>query len=220
LIKLESRTVLESRSPHVVHIVDDEAEIRDLLMAQAESAGLEVMAHASAEAFLAAADLASAGCVVTDVRMPGMGGLNLLANLRENQPTVPVIIITAHGDVPMAVAALKAGATDFIEKPFSGQAFRLAVSSALATRRRTAERDRERQTLAERRRRLTDREAEVMDLVVGGMSNNAAAEALGISVRTVENHRARLMDKMQANNLSDLVRMALAISRPDQAQGH
>ena len=211
MIKLESRTLAESRSPQVVHIVDDEAEIRELLLEQAELAGLEVMAHASAEAFLAAADMTSAGVVVTDVRMPGMGGLSLLANLREQQPSVPVIIITAHGDVPMAVSALKAGATDFIQKPFSGQAFRAAVANALDARRRSAERDRERQMLIERRQRLTDREAEVMDLVVGGLSNNAAADALGISVRTVENHRARLMDKMQANNLSDLVRMALAI---------
>jgi two-component system response regulator FixJ len=197
-------------APEIVHIIDDEAEIRRSLVEHAEAAGHQAIAHPSAEAFLDDVDFASAGCVVTDVRMPGMGGLQLLERVRASAHGVPVIIMTAHGDVPMAVEALKSGALDFIEKPFPGASFRRAVAKALESRRAAFVRELELRSYAERRARLTGREAEIMDFVVSGQSNLEIADALGISVRTVENHRARVMDKMQARSLTELVRMALA----------
>jgi two-component system response regulator FixJ len=199
----------------IVHIIDDEEPVRRALTMLAEAAGHLVLAHPSAESFLDSVSYESAGCVVTDVRMPGMGGIELLRAISQRTRSLPVIVITGHGDVPMAVNALKAGAADFIEKPFDGPVFLAAVSAALRTREDSLREEKRLQEVRERRERLTDRELQVMELIVQGLSNNTAAEVLGISVRTVENHRARVMEKMQAARLSDLVRLALDMERAE-----
>ena len=197
----------------VVHIVDDDDAIRRSLSLLAQSAGHPVLAHPSAETFLAHIAAGGSGCVVADVRMPGMNGLEMQKALSDLAPDLPVIMMTGHGDVPMAVTALKNGALDFLEKPFDEEAFLGSIERALSHGRRLRER---RQTLDEVLRRvadLTQREREVMDLVVDGASNQVAADRLGISVRTVENHRARIMDKMQATSFSELVRMGLLLAK-------
>ncbi|HSV29402.1 MAG TPA: response regulator FixJ [Candidatus Omnitrophota bacterium] len=195
----------------IVHIVDDEAAIRDSLVMLLESAGHAARAHVDAVSFLGAIDPHQPGCVVADVRMPGMSGLELQKHLRNDRIDLPVIIITGHGDVAMAVSALKEGAADFIEKPFDEDVLLKAVDAALDKGARVF---RERQELADIESRvaeLTPREREVMDLVVQGLPNKAVAAELDISVRTVEIHRARVMEKMEAKSLSELVRMALRL---------
>lgn len=198
-------------TPAIVHVVDDDAAIREALVLLLESAGHAARAHADAAAFLADVDPAQPGCVVADVRMPGMSGLELQRHLNENRIDLPVIIITGHGDVAMAVQALKQGAVDFIEKPFDEHVLMNSIAQALDKGTRAF---RERQALADIQARvaeLTPREREVMDLVVQGLPNKAVAAELAISVRTVEIHRARVMEKMAANSLSELVRMALRL---------
>jgi two-component system response regulator FixJ len=196
----------------VTHVVDDDDAIRGPLVALAEAAGHAAAGHASAEAFLRDADLGRAGCVVADVRMPGMNGIELLRVLRRQAPGLPVILITGHGEVALAVEALKAGATDFIEKPFDGPKFQGAVREAVARGVAAKARRRDLEALRERAGRLTDREREVMRLVVDGSSNADVAAALAISVRTAENHRARVLAKMEARGLPDLVRMGLRLA--------
>jgi two-component system response regulator FixJ len=192
-----------------VHIVEDDAHVRETLRMLVESAGHEVRAHANAEAFLAALPSEDPGCVVTDVRMPGMDGLELLSRLGRRAPDLPVLVITGHGDVTMAVRALKSGAVDFIEKPFDIDALLGSLSDALERGRLAATRSEARRDAQLRIDRLTEREREVMGLVVDGLSNASVAHRLGISVRTVENHRARVLDKLEARGLSDLVRLQM-----------
>lgn len=194
-----------------VHIIDDDQAIRRSLTMLAEAAGHTARAHASAEIFLRSFDPESAGCVVTDVRMPGLSGLDLLRTLRLQAADLPVVMITGHGDVAMAVEALKAGAVDFIEKPFDSDAFLGALDTALSRRAVALTAHRDLAALRDRHSKLTEREAEVMKLVALGCSNAEAAAALEISVRTIENHRARVMEKMDARSLSDLVRMSLRL---------
>ncbi len=197
----------------IVHIVDDDPAARESLCFLLQVAGFEVAAYDSAEAFLQGADLDRPGCAVVDVRMPGMNGLALQQELGRRGQHPPVVLITGHGDVAMAVSALKAGAVDFIEKPFDDEALLAAVGEAID---RAGRLERERAVahhLNERVRRLTDREHDVMDLVVEGLANKAIAARLGISIRTVEIHRARVMEKMEAGSLSELVRMALRLKR-------
>ncbi len=195
-----------------VHIVDDDAAIGRALALLARSAGLEAKAHISAEAFLHSFDPETTACVVTDVKMPGMSGLELHRAVRARDPATAVVIITGHGETSMAVEALKGGAADFIEKPFDDHVFLNAVREATATTHRFAARRRAEDAVAERVATLSYREREVMDRVVAGQSSPAIAKALGISVRTVESHRARVMDKMGATSLAELVRMALQLS--------
>jgi two-component system response regulator FixJ len=198
-------------APLTVHIVDDDAAIREGLSLLLETAGFSPRAHPDAEAFLGHDIDAEPGCALVDVRMPGMGGIELQAKLRRSHPELPVVIITGHADVPMAVAALKQGADDFIEKPFDEDVLLAAVRRALDHGRR-ALRDRDQlDDIRNRAAELTPREREVMNLVVRGLSNKAAAAELDISVRTVEIHRARVMEKMAADSLSTLVRMALRL---------
>lgn len=195
----------------MVHVVDDDAAIRDALVLLLEAAGHRACAHADSGQFLSVLDAAQPGCVLADVRMPGMGGLELQRHLKEQGIDLPVVIITGHADVAMAVQALKAGAADFIEKPFDEDVLLASVTRALDTGARVF---RERRHLADVRAHaasLTPREREVMDLVVQGLPNKAVAVELSISARTVEIHRARVMEKMAANSLSDLVRMALRL---------
>ncbi|MEW5728568.1 MAG: response regulator FixJ [Pseudomonadota bacterium] len=204
-------------SETIVHVVDDEAAIRESLVMLLESSGHAARAHSDAAGFLAALDPDQPGCVVADVRMPGMSGLELQAHLKASRIDLPVIIITGHGDVAMAVQALKDGASDFIEKPFDEDVLLRAVGHALDKGHRAF---RERQALADieaRAAELTPREREVMDLVVQGLPNKAVAAELNISVRTVEIHRARVMEKMAAKSLSELVRMALRLEEVEPA---
>ena len=176
-----------------------------------EAAGYTVCAHADAESFLAGLNTASPACVVSDMRMPGMSGLDLLRVLQDRRSDMALIVITGHADVGMAVQALKEGAADFIEKPFDDSIFLKSVRDAVGRAERAfAERHRRAETES-RVAALTPREREVMALVVQGLANKAAAQELGISVRTVEIHRARVMDKMGAESLSALVRMALEL---------
>ena len=197
-----------------VHVVDDDEAVRHSLAFLFESAGLPVRAYESAAAFLLAAPGLAAGCVVTDVRMPGMDGLALQRRLAETGVRLPVIVMTGHGDVPVAVQALKAGATDFIEKPFDDDALLAAVRAALAASRAERERGAEAGRFAARLAGLTPRERQVFDRLVEGQQNKAIARDLGASPRTVEVHRARVMEKMGARSLPELVRMALAAAPP------
>ncbi len=163
----------------------------------------------SAAAFLAAPPAEEPGCIVTDVRMPGMTGTDLLRRLKETGRRTPVIVITGHGDIALAVEAMKLGAADFIEKPFSDEVFVAAVRAALRERATSEELDAERAAVAERLATLSARERQVLEGLVSGNPNKTIAHDLGISPRTVEVYRANLMTKMHAASLSDLVRMAL-----------
>ncbi|MGE5146506.1 MAG: response regulator FixJ [Candidatus Eiseniibacteriota bacterium] len=201
------------KSKPLVYVVDDDEAVRDSLSLLFESEALEAEAFASARAFLDKLDRTRPGCIVADVRMPGMSGVELLEKLQAEQAAIPIILITGHGDVPMAVAALKAGAADFFEKPFDDALLVASVRAALdATdeQRRRAVEDSE---LRARAATLTTREREVMDLVVAGHSNKVVAARLAISPRTVEVYRARVMEKMQARSLADIVRMAIRLEK-------
>jgi FixJ family two-component response regulator len=192
-----------------VFVVDDDYDVRASLALLLRSVGIEARCFDRAEALLAALGPDSAGCVVADVRMPGMSGLELQRELAARGLALPFIVITGHADVPMAVAAMKSGALDFLEKPFSDQALLDRVQAAL---RLDAARRRERGVEAAVRERLaalTPREREVMERVVAGKPNKIVARELGLSTRTVEIHRARLMEKMQARSLAELVRLVL-----------
>lgn len=194
----------------IVFVVDDETPIRDALRMLLRSVGLATRAYANAHDFLRELEPTVHGCLLADVRMPGMSGLELLETLRTKHPRLPVIIITGHGDVAMAVRAMKAGATDFIEKPFNDQVLLDAVHRALAQSRHDARTLPERAEIDARLATLTPREREVMQLVVEGKPNKVIGTRLDLSTRTVEVHRAKVMEKMQAGSLAELVRMAIA----------
>jgi FixJ family two-component response regulator len=192
-----------------IHIVDDDEAVRSALRLLIRSVGLQAQAHASAHDFLASHDRRQPGCLVLDVRMPGMSGLELQQELNQRGATIPVVFITGHGDVPMAVAAMQQGAFDFLQKPFRDQDLLDCVQRALA---RDAESRAGMAAHAEVRARLanlTPRETEVMQLVTRGKANKVIGADLGVSQRTVEIHRAHVMEKMGANSLAELVRMVL-----------
>ena len=193
----------------LVHVVDDDAAVRDSLHVLLELAGLSVRTYDSAAAFLTAATNLGIGCVLTDVRMPDLDGLELQRRLAERGIRMPVIVMTGHGDVPIAVEALKAGAADFLEKPFDDAHLLAAVTSALAASRRAGEEAAAVAEIATRLASLTPREREVLDRLVAGQPNKTIAYDLGSSPRTVEVHRARVMEKMGARSLPELVRMAI-----------
>ena len=195
-------------SESVVHVVDDDEAVRDSMAFLLRSAQLEVEAYESAIAFLGKA-AGAAGCVVTDVRMPEMTGIELVRRLKELGNKLPVIVMTGHGDVPLAVEAMKAGAVDFIEKPFDEATMLTAVRAALARGEAVGKRDAERAEIEQRLSRLSGRERDVLLGLVRGQPNKIIAHNLGISPRTVEVYRANVMAKMDAPSLSDLVRMAL-----------
>ncbi|GAA0603588.1 response regulator FixJ [Craurococcus roseus] len=197
-----------------VHVIDDDEAVRHSLAFLFESAGLPVRAYESAPAFLRVAAGLTSGCVLTDVRMPDMDGLALQRRLAELGVRLPVIVMTGHGDVPVAVQALKAGAADFIEKPFDDDALLAAVRAALDASRLDRERDAEAERVSARLASLTPRERQVFDRLVSGEQNKAIARELGSSPRTVEVHRARVMAKMGARSLPELVRMALGAGAP------
>jgi two-component system, LuxR family, response regulator FixJ len=193
----------------VVHVIDDDAAVRQSLAFLLSTAGLAVRVHESAVAFLDALPEAQDGCIVTDIRMPGMDGLELQRRLRANRIGLPVIVITGHGDVALAVEAMKAGAADFIEKPFDDEILLAAIQLALTRHADSARRDAQFADVRGRLALLSLREREVLDGLVAGKPNKIIAHDLGISARTVEVYRANVMTKMQADSLSALVRMVL-----------
>jgi two-component system response regulator FixJ len=193
----------------VVHVIDDDEAVRESLMFLLRTVGLAVRTYENATAFLRDEPKTKTGCIVTDVRMPDISGIDLLHRLKELQVHLPVIVITGHGDVPMAVEAMKSGALDFLEKPFNDDAMLAAVNAALRHHGADAKREAERAEITEKLATLSNRERQVLEGLVAGHPNKTIAFDHGISPRTVEIYRANLMSKMQAGSLSDLVRMAL-----------
>jgi len=201
----------------MVHVVDDDVAVRQSLAFLFATAGISTRLYDSAHAFLQQGGEGTTGCVVTDIRMPGMDGLELQRELKRRGNAIPVIVITGHGDVPLAVAAMKEGASDFIEKPFDDEVIILAVRSALDRQGREVERKSAAAEVGARVKSLSDRERQVLSGLMEGHPNKVIASNLSISPRTVEIYRANLMTKMQASSLSELVRMAMAAGVADHA---
>jgi two-component system, LuxR family, response regulator FixJ len=194
-----------------VHVVDDDEAIRDSLALLLGAAGFSVATYPSAEAFLITAPQGP-GCLVIDVRMPGMGGLELQEELIRRGRRIPIIVVTGHAEVPLAVKAMKAGAVDFVEKPFDEQTIVASIRRAFDLGIEVAREEAEGSQIGRRLAQLTPREREVLEALVAGKPNKIIAYELSISPRTVEIHRARVMEKMAARTLSDLVRMALSVA--------
>jgi len=198
-----------------VFVVDDDADVRDSMRMLLEVAGFKVRSFSSAKHFLADGD-PKHGCLIADIRMPDMSGLELQEEVTRRQIALPVIIITGHGDVPLAVQAMKAGAIDFLEKPFDDEMILASVRRAMEIGSRARGRAAETRAAQGLLSALTPRERGVLDMLVQGRSNKVVAHELGISPRTVEIHRAHIMNKMEASSLSDLVRLVLA-AEPNSA---
>jgi two-component system response regulator FixJ len=196
----------------IVYVIDDDEAARHSLEFLLDCAGIRVRSFASADALLAASPPLAGACVITDVRMPGRSGIELVEEMKRRGADVPVIVITGHADVPLAIQAMHAGVADFIEKPFDDELMLSALRRALAQQAGKAEAQEERAAILERIATLSGREREVMDGLVAGEANKAIAFDLGISARTVEVYRANVMMKMQTKTLSELVRM-VTISR-------
>lgn len=194
-----------------VFVIDDDAAARDSLTFLLRAEGLTSRAFASARAFLDQLHKEQTGCIVTDVRMPEMDGITLVHTLKEIGCAMPIIVITGHADVPLAVQAMKSGVADFIEKPFDSLTLLKAVHGALEVADARNALNTRRAMIQRRRGALTEREGQVLDLVVDGLSNKEIGQVLGISPRTVEIYRAHVMTKMQADSLSDLVKMMLTV---------
>ncbi len=195
-----------------VYVIDDDQAVRDSLGLLLKSIGRRARLFDSAQAFLEQYDPAMSGCIVLDIRMPGMSGMELQQRLKALRCSVPVIFVTGHGDVPMAVEAMHHGAFDFIQKPFRDQELLDRINQALNWDDEHRSGEDRRRALQERIASLTPREREVMDCVVRGLANKVIAMDLDLSQRTVEIHRARVMEKMSARSLADLVRMSLLIN--------
>ncbi len=193
-----------------VFVVDDDQAMRNSLKWLIESVGMQVETYASADDFIRNYYPGRAGCLLLDVRMPGMSGLELQEQFIHQQIKIPIIIITGHGDVPMAVRAMKAGAVDFIEKPFNDELLLESIRNALTLDQEQRVMQSERAEIAARLAQLTPREHEVMEMVTSGKANKEIAIALGVSAKTVEAHRARVMEKMEATSLAELVKMVIA----------
>ncbi|MCC6680239.1 MAG: response regulator transcription factor [Phycisphaeraceae bacterium] len=203
-------TELSGVLPPTVYVVDDDDAMRRGLKFLITSAGYEVEAFDSAQAFLDHDRAGPGGCLVLDVRMPGMDGLQLFEQLRARNIAIPVIFITAFGNIAMAVRAVKAGAYDFIEKPFEGAALLARIRQSLSQATQPRDRQSDTSEIRKRLESLTPRERQVMDRVVAGMLNKQIAGELDISIKTVETHRAQVMQKLQAQSLAELVRMVIA----------
>ena len=196
----------QEESP-TVFIVDDDPAIRFAMQALMDSVNVQHEIYGSGDEFLEKVEEHRPGCLVLDIRMPGLGGLELQEELITRGSTLPIIFITGHGDVPMAVDAMQKGAVDFIQKPFRDQDLLDRVREALMTDKERRKEQEKHAEVEKRLGRLTNREREVFDLVVTGKPNKVIAYELGVSQRTVEIHRARVMEKMQAKSLADLVKM-------------
>ena len=194
-----------------VCIVDDDSAVRDALQILLRLSGYRVEVYESALAFLERADLGKAACLVADIRMPDMDGLELQQTLTRRGIDLPVVIMTGHGDVPLAVKAMKAGAIDFLEKPFEEAGLLSSIKVALARRAAGTAKDEERDRIKARLAELTPREKEVLDQLIEGHQNKMIAHNLDISPRTVEVYRGRVMEKMQARSIAELVRLALSV---------
>jgi two-component system response regulator FixJ len=193
----------------MVHIIDDDQAVRDSLAFLLQSMRIPTTAHESAASFLAGLSAEQQGCIVTDIRMPEITGIDLLRRVKELKVQMPVIVITGHGDVPLAVDAMKLGAFDFLEKPFNDEAIIAAVRLALNHSEETKRANADRTELDKRIAALSSRERDVLNGLIAGHSNKVIASDLAISPRTVEIYRAHVMTKMQAGSLSELVRMAI-----------
>jgi len=197
-----------------VCVVDDDDAFRDSLRWLLESTGYRVAAYATAERFLAGYKPGTASCLVLDVRMPGLTGLELQQELNRRGETLPIIFITGHGDVAMAVNAVKSGAFDFLEKPFKDAQLLALIEQAASLGTSASSERAQGRCAAARLATLTQREREVMDHVVRGLKNKKIAEALGISVKTVEAHRAKAMEKMEVGSVAELVQVSLSAKQP------
>ena len=194
----------------IVFVIDDEASVRDALALFLESEGLSVKTYDSARSFLGEYQSNFHGCMIVDIRMPGMSGLELQQTLNEQGVDLPVIFLTGHGDVPMSAKAFKAGAMDFIEKPFSDEDLLASIRDAIAKDRALRQLRLQGHRIVKRFSQLTPREKQVMQGVVAGKPNKVIARELGVSPRTIDIHRSRVMQKMGAQTLPDLVTMAAA----------
>lgn len=194
-----------------VYIVEDDDAVRDSLQLMLESIGRVVIAYPSADQFLQAYSQDMAGCIVLDIRMPGINGMELQRKLNDLNSILPIIFVTGHGDVPMAVEAMQQGAVDFVQKPYREQELLDKISQAMELDDQNRAMLQQRQAILERMHELTPRERDVMQLMVEGKANKVIAINLDISQRTVEIHRARVMEKLQANSLAHLVRMYLNV---------
>jgi two-component system response regulator FixJ len=207
------------RSGDVVHVVDDDEAVRGSLRFLLEAAGFAVRTHATAEAFLRAVEAEEPiGCVLTDLRMPGLGGLELQAQLLADRRRIPVIVITGHGDVPSAVRAMKEGALDFLEKPFDDEQLLATVCRALEAGRAMQAASQAAAAAASRLATLTRREREVLEGMVAGQASKTIARDLGASPRTIEVHRIRVMEKLQVRSLPELVRLVQAAKLAGQGR--
>ena len=195
----------------IVHVVDDDPAVRDSLAFLLDTAGLVSRTYDSAAALLAEAERLAPGCIVTDVRMPEMNGLEMVRRLADMGLRHPVIVMAGHADVPLAIEAVRAGVKDFIEKPFDDEALLASIRAALADQAGSAEREGQEAEVRERLASLSTRERQVLDGLVAGHANKVIAYDLEISPRTVEVYRANVMTKMQARSLSELVRMAILV---------
>jgi two-component system response regulator FixJ len=191
-----------------VFVVDDDEALREALTQLLENAGLAVEAFAAGPAFLAAYGEGRPGCLLLDVAMPGMSGLEVQAELKQRDLKIPIVFLTGHGDIPMAVKAVQSGATDFLEKPFHADVLVERIQKALALDVECRQMEQQSSSIRQRHDQLTSREREVMALVVDGFSSKEIAIELGISFRTVEVHRTHVMHKMAAGNLAELVNLA------------
>jgi two-component system, LuxR family, response regulator FixJ len=198
-----------------VYLIEDDDDLREALSALLEVRGFTPHSYPSAEAFLAGGARERPACAVVDLRLPGMSGLDLQARLASEEPHLPVIVMSGYGDIATARTALRTGALDFLEKPVQHQELIDAVTAALASDAQALERAREREQMLERVARLTPRELEVFQRITDGLHNREIAVELGISPRTVEVHRARLMDKLNARRLADLFKLRLAMDPGD-----
>jgi two-component system response regulator FixJ len=192
-----------------VYVIDDDDAVRHSLEFLLKTAGIEVRGFDSAKAFLEILPLIKSGCIITDVRMPDITGIDLLRRVKESGVDIPVIVITGHGDISLAVEAMKIGAVDFLEKPFDDDLLVASVRSALNKDASTARQKAEIADIHDRLAALSNRERQVLEGLVAGKANKIIAFDLGISPRTVEIYRANVMTKLEANSLSDLVRMAM-----------
>lgn len=204
-------------STNLVYLIEDDSAVRESLALLLQLRGYSAIGFDTAEAFLAAGEPQRPACALIDVRLPGMSGLELQNKLKAQGIDLPVVVMTAHGDVGTARRALKEGAVDFLEKPIDEADLMAAVSIALQGDQARVEREREHEAMQARVQRLTDRETEVFQRVTNGMHNREIAEEFGISQRTVEVHRARLMEKLQARRVADLFRLRFALDERQRA---